>query len=43
MNEVNIRWPNGEAETLRDVPADFLYTVVEGKGIQERTALRSTH
>src|SRR6202035_1502490 len=34
MSEVSIRWPNGETETLRDVPADFIYTIVEGKGIQ---------
>ena len=39
MNEVAIRWPNGETETLRDVPADFIYTVVEGEGIRQKAAL----
>jgi hypothetical protein len=39
VDEVTIRWPNGQAETLHDVPADFIYTVVEGKGIQDKTAL----
>jgi enediyne biosynthesis protein E4 len=39
MNEVNIRWPQGETEILRDVPADFIYTVVEEKGIQQKLAL----
>jgi hypothetical protein len=39
MSEVSIRWPNGEAEVLRDVPADFIYTVVEGGGIQQKVAL----
>jgi len=39
MSEVSIRWPNGEAEILRDVPADFIYTVVEGEGIQQKVAL----
>ena len=39
MNEVDIRWPNGETEILKDVAADFIYTVVEGKGIQQKTAL----
>ena len=39
MSEVGIRWPNGETETLRDVPADFIYTIVEGKGIQQKAAL----
>jgi hypothetical protein len=39
MNEVSIRWPNGETETLRDVPADFIYTISEGAGIQGKVAL----
>jgi enediyne biosynthesis protein E4 len=39
MQEVSIRWPNGESETLRDVAADFIYTVVEGAGIQRKVAL----
>ena len=39
MNEVTIRWPSGEKETLKDVPADSIYTVVEGKGITNKIAL----
>src|SRR5712671_1990964 len=39
MNEVTVRWPNGETEVLREVPADFIYTVVEGSGIQQKVAL----
>jgi hypothetical protein len=39
MSEVTVRWPNGETETLRDVPADFIYTIVEGAGIQQKLAL----
>jgi hypothetical protein len=39
MSEVDIRWPNGQTETLRDVAADFIYTVVEGEGIQGKVAL----
>src|SRR5580704_12794873 len=39
MSEVSIRWPNGETEVLRDVGADFIYTVVEGSGIQQKVAL----
>lgn len=39
MNEVDIRWPNGGNEILRNVPADFIYTIVEGTGIQQRVAL----
>jgi hypothetical protein len=39
MSEVSIRWPNGESEVLRDVPGDFIYTIVEGMGIQRKVAL----
>jgi len=39
MSEVVIRWPRGDTETLRDVTADFIYTIVEGAGIQQKTAL----
>jgi hypothetical protein len=39
MNEVMIRWPSGDKEVLKDVPADFIYTVVEGKGITDKVAL----
>lgn len=38
MSEVNIRWPNGETETLRNVPGDFIYTINEGAGIQQKMA-----
>ncbi len=39
MDEVTVRWPNGESETFRDVPADFIYDIVEGQGIKGKTAL----
>jgi enediyne biosynthesis protein E4 len=41
MTEVNIRWPNGALEVLRDLPADFIYTIVEGEGIRHMTPLPS--
>lgn len=39
MSEVAVRWPNGKVEILHDVPADFIYTVVEGEGIREKKPL----
>jgi hypothetical protein len=36
MNAVEIQWPSGKIETLRDLPADFMYTIVEGEGIPEK-------
>ena len=39
MNEVDVRWPNGQTETLHDLPADFIYTIVEGAGIKQKVPL----
>jgi hypothetical protein len=39
MNEVEIKWPSGKVEMLRDIPADFIYTIVEGMGIKDNVAL----
>jgi hypothetical protein len=41
MDEVTIRWPNGSVESLQNVPTDYIYTIVEGKGITEKIALPS--
>ena len=41
ITEIDIRWPSGKVETLKSVPADFIYTVVEGEGIQQKTPLQS--
>ena len=39
MAEVEIKWPSGKVEVLRDVPADFIYTIVEGQGIKDKIPL----
>lgn len=40
MDQVEIRWPNGNVETLKDVAADFIYTIVEGSGIKDKIELK---
>jgi hypothetical protein len=39
MNKVEIRWPNGSVETLQNVSADAIYTIVEGQGIKRSIKL----
>jgi hypothetical protein len=39
MDAVEVSWPSGRTDTLRDVPADFIYTITEGKGITARVPL----
>jgi hypothetical protein len=36
MQTVEVRWPNGEVETMHNVAADAIYTVYEGQGIKDR-------
>jgi hypothetical protein len=35
IDSAEIRWPSGKTETLKDVSADKIYTIVEGQGIQK--------
>jgi hypothetical protein len=39
MEQVEVQWPSGKIEVLHDLPVDFLYTLVEGQGIKDKTAL----
>jgi hypothetical protein len=39
MENVEIRWPSGRVETLENVTADSIYTIVEGEGIRENKTL----
>jgi hypothetical protein len=37
IDTVEVRWPSGTVENLKDVAADKIYTIVEGQGIQTST------
>jgi hypothetical protein len=37
MTKVELAWPSGKKEVLNNVPADAIYTIVEGKGIVKTT------
>jgi len=39
MDRVEVTWPSGQTELLRDVPADVIYTITEGQGITARVPL----
>ncbi len=36
MSTVEVSWPSGKREVYRDILADFIYTIVEGEGIQQK-------
>jgi|HubBroStandDraft_6_1064221.scaffolds.fasta_scaffold53721_1 hypothetical protein len=39
IDTIEIRWPNGKLESLQNVAADSIYTVVEGSGIRDTKPL----
>jgi len=39
MDKVEVSWPSGRTDVLRDVPTDFIYTITEGQGITTRVPL----
>jgi hypothetical protein len=41
ISKVEIAWPSGKKEELKDVDADKIYTIVEGAGIKSSVALPS--
>jgi enediyne biosynthesis protein E4 len=42
MDTVEVAWPSGSRELLKNLPAGFLYTVVEGSGVQDKVPYAST-
>jgi len=42
MTTVEVTWPNGGKQSFRDLPADSIYTIVEGKGITDRKPFSSS-
>ncbi len=38
ISSVELAWPSGKKEVYKDLAADFIYTIVEDKGIAEKSA-----
>jgi hypothetical protein len=36
MDSVEVLWPSGKKEVLKDLPTDFIYTIVEDEGIKQK-------
>lgn len=39
VDRIDVRWPAGKTDTIRDVPANQIVTITEGQGITGRAAL----
>ena len=42
VDRLEIRWPNGQTETVTGVAANQIVTVMEGKGVTAKDALKRT-
>jgi hypothetical protein len=31
-----VKWPSGKKDLLKDLAADFIYTIVEGDGVKQK-------
>jgi hypothetical protein len=40
MDQVGILWPSGAKESLQNLPAGYIYTIVEGSGVQQKLSFR---
>jgi len=38
IDTVEVKWPSGKKDLLKDLAADFIYTIVEGEGVKHREA-----
>ena len=37
MDKVQISWPSGQKDVFTNLSADFIYTIVEGEGVQQKS------
>lgn len=42
MTTVEVSWPSGNKDVLHDVPAAYIYTLTEGRGITDKTPFTKT-
>jgi enediyne biosynthesis protein E4 len=43
IDSLEVRWPSGAVDTMRDLAADQFYGVLEGKGIVPQSQVRPPH
>lgn len=39
IDSVEVKWPSGKKDLIKDLPTDFIYTIVEGEGVKQRDPL----
>lgn len=41
IDVLELKWPSGKEERITNLPADFIYTIVEGRGVRNKKKLGS--
>jgi enediyne biosynthesis protein E4 len=36
IDTVEVSWPSGQKDVIKDLPTDFIYTIVEGEGVKSK-------
>jgi hypothetical protein len=36
IDSVEVSWPSGKKDEIKDLPTDFIYTIVEGEGVKQK-------
>jgi len=39
IDTVEVNWPSGKKDVIKNLPTDFIYTIVEGEGMKKKTPL----
>ena len=42
IDTTEVSWPSGKKDVIKDLPADFIYTIVEGEGMKQKTPFRNS-
>ena len=42
IDTVEVSWPSGKKDVIKNLPTDFIYRIVEGEGVEKKTALAAS-
>ena len=40
VDSIEVRWPSGKTESIKDLAADHFYALLEGSGVVDAQAIR---
>jgi len=40
IDTTEVTWPSGKKDVIKNLPTDFIYTIVEGEGVQQKVPFK---